>query len=318
MKLFLLAAIAGYAYAAGARSAVGVCLATQVSDNADKIEKMTDIYASKPVLDQAMSDMKANLDVQLAAMQTRYDAFKKNLDKKIAKKAMKSDLPDISKIATGGTQFVMWGKKACPGTKGTSYIYTGWIGGAHYSHRGSGSEYLCLPDVPKWGFYQNGSQNAGLLYASEMETAGYGIGSDFKNMNNKEAACCVCQVAKRDKVIMIPGRRSCYDGWTKEYVGYLMAAHYSHNHATSWICMYEKPEPHQNNNSGNQQGSLMYPTELNGGCYANHPGCGPCPNPRVPSSGRGSKGVDQQAGGKLTNCQRYVNDRELTCAVCTK
>lgn len=316
MKLFsllLFAIIASYAYAA---SAVGVCLATQVSDNADKIEKMTGVYASKPVLDKAMQDMKANLDVQLQAMQKRYDDFKKGLDRKIAKKAMKTDLPDVSKLAAGGVQYIMWGKRGCPAT--SKIIYTGWVGGAHYSHRGSGSEYLCLPDVPKWGYYNNGSQNAGLLYVSEMETAGYGLGSDYKNMNNKEPACCVCMVNRRDKVLMIPGRRSCYDGWTLEYKGYLMAAHYSHNHATSWICMYEKPETHVNSNSGNQQGSLMYPTELNGGCYSSHPGCGACPSPRVPNKGRGAKGEDLQAGGKITDCQRYVNDRELTCSVCTK
>jgi len=312
MKFLILAALAYTAY--GAKSAVGVCLATQVSDNADKIERMADLYASKPVLDQAMADMKKNLDLQLMQMQQRYDMFKKNLDAKIAKKALKTDLPDISKLNPGGAIFTQWGKYRCPKT--SKIIYTGWIGGAYYQHRGSGHEFICMADVPTYGSHNNGNQDAALMYTCEMENSGLQQ-NDYKNMHDREPACCVCMVDKRDKVIMIPGRFSCYDGWTLEYKGYLMANHYSHNHTSSWICMSDKPEKHPQSNNGNQNGGLMYPVELNSGCYGNHPGCGACPNPRVPKKGQGAKGRDT-FNGKWVDCLRYKNNRELSCAICTK
>jgi hypothetical protein len=312
MKIILIAALVGVAYGA---SAVGVCLATQVSDNADKIERMTSIYASKPVLDKAMLDMKNNLDTQLKMMQSKYDAFKKALDTKMKKKAKKSDLPDTSKLNPGGAIYTRWGQYRCPKT--SKVVYTGWVGGSYYQHRGSGHEYICMADVPVYGNHNNGNQNAALLYTSEMETGGYGLGNDFKSMHDREPACVVCMVDKRDKVLMVPGRFSCYKGWTQEYRGYLMAAHYSHNHTTSWICMDEKPQRHPLSNNGSQNGSLMYPTEQNGGCFGSHPGCSSCPNPRFPSSGPDSKGRASYNGGWQT-CPRYVNNRELSCAVCTK
>ncbi|KAK2174253.1 hypothetical protein NP493_816g02017 [Ridgeia piscesae] len=36
---------------------------------------------------------------------------------------------------------------------------------------------------------------------------------------------------------MIPARLTCPDGWTKEYVGYLMSAHYTHQGRTTYTCV---------------------------------------------------------------------------------
>jgi hypothetical protein len=83
---------------------------------------------------------------------------------------------------------------------------------------------------------------------------------------------------------MIPGRISCPAGWSLEYNGYLMAEHYTH-YRSDWVCVDAAPE--KKGSSANNDGHLFYPTEVECGSL-------PCQN-----------------GG-------YVQDREVTCAVCTK
>lgn len=41
---------------------------------------------------------------------------------------------------------------------------------------------------------------------------------------------------------MIPGRKECYDGWAKEYTGYLLAGHPTHKVASEYICIDGKPD----------------------------------------------------------------------------
>ena len=82
---------------------------------------------------------------------------------------------------------------------------------------------------------------------------------------------------------MIPGRNICYDGWTLEYNGYLVADRHDF-HATEYVCLDLHPDTIVGGNN-NDDGALFYFVE------------GIC--------------------GSL-ECPPYVDGRELTCAVCSK
>ena len=49
----------------------------------------------------------------------------------------------------GGAVYIRWGRKACPG--GVHLVYSGQAGGNHYTNKGGGSNYLCLPNDPDNG-----------------------------------------------------------------------------------------------------------------------------------------------------------------------
>lgn len=303
MKLLILAALATYAYGAALtdsdKRAVGVCLASQVADNTSKIGKFKNLYASKTIMDAEIKAMKATLNTQLSQMKASYDKTKLELDALLAKKADKSMVPGKDAFGSGGSTYIAWGWVKCPTVTGTATVYTGWSGGGYYQHQGSGVQYLCMADVPEWGSYNNGSQNAALLYQTEYETSGYGV-NQIKGVHDREMACAVCLTKKRGFMLMVPGRRTCYSGWTTEYRGFLMSSHHGHNHATEWICVYENAQRTTIHNNGNQQGSLIYVTEME---CTSHVACNSCPAQRIP-----------QAGG----CARYAQNREIACSVCTK
>ncbi|XP_067136264.1 uncharacterized protein [Centruroides vittatus] len=194
----------------------------------------------------------------------------------------------------GGTStlYTRWGRVNCSQTPSTTTVYSGIIGNTHAGHQGGGSNHLCLPFVPEFGYQQKGLQYAVGAGGSLMQGVEYRAENiyPFKNGNNgdqsvnkEDAVCSVCYVRTRSVTLMIPGKRSCPEEWTLEYVGYLMAAHFK-NHRTDFICVDESPEgkPSGENTNG---GSFLYPIE--GGC-----GALPCPN--------------------------YREGLEIACVVCTK
>ena len=141
---------------------------------------------------------------------------------------------------------------------------------------------MCLPNIPKYGKYKDGWQNGGRMYTTEYEV------SDFnpfkKNLQDHDAPCAVCYVQSRGTQIMTPARDDCSAGWTREYHGYLMTAHYAHVHSSSFICVDEDAE-YVPGTQSSQNGALLFPVQ---GV------CGALP------------------------CKPYVNAWQLTCAVCTK
>lgn len=177
--------------------------------------------------------------------------------------------------------YVHWGQSSCPA--GATLLYAGYAASGNYNHSGGGDTNLCLPKDPEWAAYDDANQNGALVYGTEFETNGYGV-STLAGLQDRDATCAVCEVAKR-KVLMVPAKLTCPAGWNLEYKGYLMATHYTHATAHDFVCVDANPEIA--GASTNSNGSLWYPTEVECGSL-------PC-----------------QAGG-------YVQDRELTCAVCSK
>ena len=151
------------------------------------------------------------------------------------------------------------------------------MGKSYYTHNGGGVNYLCLPCDPE--FQENvqaGIQSGSYIYGVEYQ-------SGFAGMTHQDAPCAVCEVQGRSRVLMIPGRKSCPDGWTLEYEGLLAAQHYSHK-GSDFVCVSSGMET-SHSGKADQNGGLLYVVEAK---------CGSLP------------------------CPPYVDGYELTCAVCTK
>ncbi|KAJ8308027.1 hypothetical protein KUTeg_012901 [Tegillarca granosa] len=119
----------------------------------------------------------------------------------------------------------------------------------------------------------------------KYETYSYTINKETLNskLNNHDVPCVVCQSKLRSSQIMVPAKKACMDGWHKEYRGYLMSGHHSHG-PTEYICVDAKPETVHGGRAA-QYGKLMYQVEAK---------CG------------------------SLKCPPYVNNRELTCVVCSR
>ncbi|XP_019639232.1 PREDICTED: uncharacterized protein LOC109481169 isoform X2 [Branchiostoma belcheri] len=156
----------------------------------------------------------------------------------------------------------------------------GFMAGSWYSHSGSGSNFLCLPEDPEWLQYDDATDGErGFVAGAEYETD---ANSPFGVHDQHDAPCAVCAIP-RSTTIMIPAKKTCPPGWTSEYFGYLMAERYNHRR-TDFVCVDVEAQ-HLEAGASNNNGALLYQVE--GRCNYN------------------------------LHCPPYVNGRELTCVVCS-
>jgi len=162
----------------------------------------------------------------------------------------------------------------------------GYAAGSRYEN-GSGSNFLCLHEVPQWRSYISGHQTyTGSIYGVEYEL--YTGNNIFSEDNaggplfDKPAPCAVCYVAGRSSVLMVPARTQCPDGWATEYAGYLVSE-VSFRRRSNYICMDEAPEVAVGGTAQSQ--AVIHPVEVQ---------CGSLP------------------------CSVYISGRELACVVCSK
>ncbi|WAR16537.1 hypothetical protein MAR_031131 [Mya arenaria] len=183
-----------------------------------------------------------------------------------------------------GASYVRWGRTSCP-ANGTSLVYEGFAGGSFYTHKGAAVNYLCLTKEPLWGNYKDAALAEGAyLYGGEYQFNSRNRNNFFgKEIHQHDAPCAVCET-KRSTILMIPGRNKCLDGWTEEYHGYLVAGQFSHDAGSEYICLDAKPEV-ISDSVKSLDGKLFYLVEGR---------CGTLP------------------------CPPYVNNREITCVVCSK
>ncbi|KAI8494277.1 hypothetical protein Bbelb_280370 [Branchiostoma belcheri] len=183
-----------------------------------------------------------------------------------------------------GAVYVRWGQTSCEEGTGTVTVYSGLAGGAWYNHKGGGSNYQCLPSDPEWGWYKDGLQKTGeaYMYGAEFQI-GLDSPYDMGAIHDRNVPCAVCHSLSRRAQLMIPARKTCPEGWTREYGGYLMTGHNTY-FRTEFVCMDGEPEVLPGGER-NEDGALFYIVEAR---------CGSLP------------------------CPPYVEGRELTCVVCTK
>ena len=188
-------------------------------------------------------------------------------------------LPGAPAPTTGGDTYVRWGRTICPSITGTTLVYSGWAAGSHWSHSGSGANYVCLTTTPQYLPYSSATENHGLLHGAEYEAF---TNQAYHGKHNHDVPCVVCHVQQRS-VLMIPGQYTCPAGWTREYYGYLVTERYL-NHRSTYECMDRYPET-INGGQNNEHGALFYHVEARCGSLA---------------------------------CPPYEQTKELTCAVCSK
>eukprot|EP00057_Strongylocentrotus_purpuratus_P010035 XP_011664509.1 PREDICTED: LOW QUALITY PROTEIN: lactadherin [Strongylocentrotus purpuratus] len=183
-----------------------------------------------------------------------------------------------------GVIYIRWGNDVCP--EDAELIYSGSIGGAHFTQTGSGSNYLCMPDEPIYDEVETSEHaDRALLYSSEYQVSGGP--SRVQPMHDHTPTCAVCRAPSgRTSKLMIPARNVCpSQEWRLEYAGYLMAERYTHKRS-EFVCVDREMVP-KAGTLGNQDGVLLYMTE-----------------------------VRCQVGDGL-DCGPYIDGYEITCAVCT-
>ncbi|CAH1241045.1 Hypp6293 [Branchiostoma lanceolatum] len=186
-----------------------------------------------------------------------------------------------------GDVYVRWGREKCGDNAET--IYAGVVGSGEYNDYGGGSDHQCLPlEGVEWNNPRSSYQHSSYMYGAEYEVgAGYFSTDNMEsiaNPSNYDVPCSVCHVAGRSAHVMIPARLSCPQGWSKEYSGYLMSAHYSHKSNKNFICVDGAPNLVPGS-SADQNGARLYLVEAQ---------CGSLP------------------------CGPYISGYELVCVVCTK
>jgi hypothetical protein len=185
----------------------------------------------------------------------RYEDAKCDADKSKKCEAIPAH---VLKVTTRSEEqsFVRWGHSQCP--DGTEKLYTGYAAGAHYNHRGSGANSLCLnpnPTFPPGN--SNGNQNGALIYGTEYQNTGIG-----KNHHDKDAVCALCVV--RGATFTQWGRDVCPEGHRTEYKGYVMSNHYT-QHKGMFVCVDGERAFEVKDQEGNHDGQLWYTTEFEAG-----------------------------------------------------
>ena len=182
---------------------------------------------------------------------------------------------------SGGVVYIRWGRTTCPNNTGAELLYGGIAGGSHYTHSGGGANYLCLPKVPQYlSTAVPPDPDRSYLYGAEYES----VNNIFRSKNEHNVPCAVCYTSAKSTKLMIPAQTTCPKSWTTEYVGYLMAERYTNARNSVYECVDKNPESIPGSTS-NVNGALFW--FVQGTCTGL-----PCPP--------------------------YVNNRVITCVVCTK
>eukprot|EP01050_Picozoa_sp_SAG11_P005440 SAG11_NODE_384_length_9897_cov_11.158502_8_plen_575_part_00 len=156
-----------------------------------------------------------------------------------------------------GVVYTRWGSRSCPNA--STLLYGGFIAGSHYSHTGGGADYLCMHPEPQYpDGYDDADNNGNLLYGTEYENTG---AIDLNQ--DGDAACAVCQSA--NPTVMVQwGRQTCANSFTTEYTGLVMSSHYTQVGART-ICVDVERATHGTSDAADQNGALLYTTEMEGG-----------------------------------------------------
>jgi hypothetical protein len=170
-------------------------------------------------------------------------------------------------------------------TDGTELVYKGWAAGSLWSSSGGGSNYQCVTEEPEHLSFGPGTIDVSLLYGTEYRAFG-NVPPVHHQVHAHDVPCAVCYASFRAALLMVPGKYSCPSNWTREYYGYLMAerSHILHKGRSTFECVDASPETVPGGLADNQ-GALFFHVE---------PRCGSLP------------------------CPPYQEQKEITCAVCTR
>jgi len=162
--------------------------------------------------------------------------------------------------SVGKSVFTRWGSRSCP-TGSSSLLYEGTMMAEHYTHRGGGANTVCVhPQIQAPSGSSTGNQNGNLLYTMEYQNTGA-----IDANHDHEAACAVCELDHWESVYTQWGRSTtCTNGHITLYTGFVLAERYNHNKG-EFLCVDSGREVIPGSNSGNQNGGLLYTTEMEQG-----------------------------------------------------
>jgi len=202
-----------------------------------------------------------------------------------------ADQEEVKRSGAEGSSvtYIRWGRKVCDA--GAEAVYAGYIGGQFVDNDGGASNFLCLAHAVEWGNVVSGNQgNTNWMHGVEYRFHNEYEQKLFSTANNNgqrliynDAPCVVCLVHSRSTSLMIPGRRTCFTGWRKEYSGYLVSPLNSQKRS-EFLCLDDVPEV-VDGGSANKEGGLLYPV--------------------------------QAACDRSLKCPPYVHGYELSCVVCS-
>ena len=156
------------------------------------------------------------------------------------------------------------------------------MAGGRYDQKGSGANHLCLPFNPQYAPHV-GNAGGSLIYGSEYHQVDQ-VNSRNKRIHDRNIPCAVCRVQMRSTAMMVPARMACPYSWTREYYGFLMAAH-STLAKGNYICM-DREMRSLPGHAGHQLANDLYP-------------------------------VTTECGFGL-DCPPYLASKPITCVMCTK
>ena len=178
-----------------------------------------------------------------------------------------------------GTLYTRWGHDSCPAT--ASLIYKGSMAGSHHRHGGSSSNHLCLPFNPQYVPGLNANSGAYLCGSEYRVASQLNVGN--REVHNRNIPCAVCQVQTRSTALMVPAHSTCPYGWTREYHGFVLGAHYTYT-KREHICV-DREMKTLPGYPGNEDGNLLYSASVK------------------------CNGLD---------CPPFQAEKPITCVMCTK
>lgn len=114
--------------------------------------------------------------------------------------------------------------------------FKGIGGGGFMGNKGRSATPVCVPHDPDLGPISS-TNGYSTMYGMEYNDAAFG-----NNKLDKDVPCAVCMAIHRTSIMMVPGKLSCYRGWTTEYQGILASGHHADSGASSYICVDHSPE----------------------------------------------------------------------------
>ncbi|XP_063446598.1 short-chain collagen C4-like [Mytilus trossulus] len=195
----------------------------------------------------------------LTDLQTKYGTLQKDL---AAEKAQ--HIRDMLTLQGQSSTYIRWGRSNCSGIN-TELVYSGYAAGEKYtwssSYKGGASNMLCLPNNPELS--DKAGSGDSFIFGTEFEGNLFASDSD-----DEDVPCALCRSSNTASSVMIPGRKTCYAGWKKEYNGKLAASAYSYT-PSPYICVDANPT-YVNGGQQNNNDHLLYVTAMKCGSL-------PCP-----------------------------------------
>ena len=136
-----------------------------------------------------------------------------------------------------GAVYVRWGKRVCP-SNGAVLLYHGYAAGGPNNNLGNGANFLCAPSNPQY-LSDVAIKETSHLYGAEFIT---GTNIFIGKTDTHNVPCAVCHAQRRSSLVMVPGKTSCPDDWTREYYGYLMASEVTSLQNMKYECVDSLPD----------------------------------------------------------------------------